>query len=606
MTSLLSRQLRIPVAMLVAVASVTGALAVTAKVPVKEFALDNGMKFLLVERPEATTVSAGWVAKVGSANEKPGITGISHLFEHMMFKGTRAIGTTDIERDLEVIEEQESIQERIRALYRVQQERWRRGDIDDPFAPENRPQELVELEREFQKLVDEQRELMVKNEFDKIYTEAGATGMNAGTNSDLTFYFITVPANKLELWFWMESDRLHNPVNREFYSERDVVHEERRLRTESTPTGRFDEQFDAMFWQSHPYSWPTVGWPSDLRMISKKQADDYYGTYYAANNLTAALVGNFDAEQVRQLAERYFGRLSRSPGPVPAVTTMEMPQLAEKRMAAECDCQPQVEIRYHTVPFMHRDSYALDVLGGLLSGRTGRLYKSLVLEDQIATSAFAGQSSNRWAGSFSMFAEAKGDANPEQLEQALYTELDRIVNEPIPAEELQKVKNGITANAFRRLESSFFLMLQLLIYDGLGDWGYINEWADRTLEVSAEDVKRVAGEYFDVNNRAAALYYRKPGANVAEVPEEIAALDDTSRATYEKLDSQRQQAVRMQLEQLRGVEDPETLRAGLAQLEARIGQVPPQFQDVMLLIEKLMQARLAELEAATSGSKGGE
>ena len=227
---------------------------------------------------------------------------------------------------------------------------------------------------------------MVKDEFDKIYTEAGASGMNAFTSNDITVYFITVPANKLELWFWMESERLLRPVFREFYSERDVVHEERRLRTESTPTGEFDELFEAMFWESHPYSWPVVGWPSDLEVYTLAQAKDYFATYYAPGNLTAALVGNFELDEVKDLAERYFGRLPSSGRSVPPdVVTLEMPQLAEKRMDASCDCQPQIEIRYHTVPFRHHDSYALDVLSGLLNGRSGRLYKSLVLDREIAS-----------------------------------------------------------------------------------------------------------------------------------------------------------------------------------------------------------------------------
>ncbi|MEO8197422.1 MAG: insulinase family protein, partial [Thermoanaerobaculia bacterium] len=233
-----------------------------AEVPVGEFTLENGMHFLVVSRPAQATVMGGWVAHVGSANERPGITGVAHFFEHMMFKGSRIIGTTDAVRDQEIMAEQEKLQERIRSEYARQRARFRKGEIDDPFAAANRTPELEKLEADFQKLVEEQRALMVKDEFDKIYTEAGASGMNATTNSDSTIYFITVPANKIELWFWMESERLLQPVFREFYSERDVVQEERRLRVESTPTGRFDEQLNAMFWTSHPYKWDAIGWMS--------------------------------------------------------------------------------------------------------------------------------------------------------------------------------------------------------------------------------------------------------------------------------------------------------------------------------------------------------
>jgi len=561
-----------------------------AEVPVEEFRLDNGMRFLLVRQPDKNTVAAGWVAHVGSANERPGITGLSHLFEHMLFKGSHTIGTTDIARDLAIIDQQEAIQEQLRAIYREQRERWRRGEIADPFDPQNRTPEQIELEQKFQALVEEQRTLMVKDEFDKIYNEAGATSMNAGTNTDITFYQIVVPANRLELWFWMESDRLLQPVFREFYSERDVVHEERRLRTESTPTGKFDEQFDAMFWQSHPYHWPVVGWPSDLRVISKQQADEYYATYYAPNNLTAALVGNFDPAQVRTLAERYFGRLQRGAQEPPDVVTLEMPQLAEKRMRAECDCQPQVEVRYHTTPFRNGDSYALDVLGGLLNGRTGRLYKGLVLGKEIAGFAGARQGSRKWGGSFSFLAEAKGEGTPEQLEAAWYEELRRIQDEPIPADELQKVKNKIAADSFRRLGNPFFLMIQLLIYDGLGDWTYLNTWSEPTLAVTEADVKRVAKTYFAPESRAVAAYFRKAGADAEQWPEEMTALPP-----------EQQQRVKAQIGQLKQMKDPAQLGAILEQLRQRKSGAPAEAQKAMGVIERWLESRIEELGKPAAG-----
>lgn len=556
-----------------------------ANVPVSSFELDNGMRFLLVRRPELTTVATGWVAHVGSANERPGITGLAHLFEHMLFKGTRTIGTTAAERDLEIVAEQERLQQRIRELYREQRERWRRGEVEDPFGPQSRSAELTELEQQLTALVEEQRGIMVKDELDRIYTEAGASGLNAGTTEDLTFYFITVPANKLELWFWMESDRLADPVFREFYSERDVVHEERRLRTESTPTGRFDELFNAMFWQAHPYGWPVVGWPSDLRVISKEEADRFFDLYYAPNNLTAVLVGNFDPEWVERQARRYFGRLERSEA-APDVVTLEPPQLAELRMRAECDCPPQVRVRYHTVPFRHGDSYALDVLQGLLSGRSGRLHKGLVLGQQIATGASAVQDSKKYAGYFEVSAEAKGEATPEQLEAAWYAELERLQQEPVPAEELQKVKNQIAADAFRRLENTFYLLLQLLWYDGLGDWTYLNDWADKTLAVTAADVQRVAREYFAPHNRSVGLYYRLAGTSAEALPPEVAELPPQAR-----------QMVEAQIRQLRQVTDPAQMEQIVTQIESQRGQVPEEMRAALEVILRVAQARLAELRA---------
>src|SRR5215510_14517359 len=186
----------------------------------------------------------------------------------------------------------------------------------------------------------------------------------------------------------MESDRLADSVFREFYSERDVVHEERRLRTESTPTGVYQEQFDAMFWQFSPYLWPVIGWTSDLFSYSREQADKYFNTYYRPNNLVGVIVGDFDPKQVKPTIQEYFGRLKRADDP-PPVVTLEMNQTVEKRMTAECDCQPQVEVRYHTVPFNHPDSFPLEIMAQLLNGRTGRLYKSMIEGKKIASAAQA-------------------------------------------------------------------------------------------------------------------------------------------------------------------------------------------------------------------------
>ncbi|MCA1607811.1 MAG: insulinase family protein, partial [Acidobacteria bacterium] len=323
--------------------------AAAQKVPVQEIVLDNGMRLLLVPRKGDPNVAAGWLARVGSVNERPGITGLSHLFEHMMFKGTHALGTKNIDENLKLIKEMDAVRAELRQQEQDLIRKARLGEISDTKDPKNRSERHQQLITKFEELTKREKELMVKDEFDRIYTTAGGSGMNAGTSNDFTVYFINVPANKLELWFWMESDRLRNPVFREFYSERDVVHEERRLRTDSTPTGKFDEQYESMFWQSSPYGWPVVGWPSDLEGITREEALDYFAVNYAPNNLTACLVGDVDPAHAKELAQKYFGRLPRGPRPPEPVRTREMPQLAEKRMIAYADTNPEVRIRYHTV-----------------------------------------------------------------------------------------------------------------------------------------------------------------------------------------------------------------------------------------------------------------
>jgi predicted Zn-dependent peptidase len=317
------------------------------------------MKLLLVVRHDSPTVTCGWVARVGSVNEPPGITGISHLFEHMMFKGTKVIGTKDYARDAEIRAQQDAIRAEMEKEYSVLREMQRRGEISgDIYDPANMTPRLKDLKSQIEKSYGAEKEVIVKEELDSIYTAQGASGVNAGTTEDQTFYFVTVPSNKLELWFWLESDRLLDPVFREFYSERDVVREERRLRTESTPTGKFEEAFEAMFWQSSPYSHPVVGWPSDVESITRAQAENYFGVYYAPNNITAALVGDFDADQALKLAEKYFGRIQRGKIPPPEMITAEMRQLAEKRFWPRPRPTPEVVVRYHAVPFNHKEMFA--------------------------------------------------------------------------------------------------------------------------------------------------------------------------------------------------------------------------------------------------------
>jgi len=479
------------------------------QVPVVEKTLANGMKLLLVERHDDAAVAGGWVAHVGSSNERPGITGIAHLFEHMMFKGTSVIGTTNYQRDLEIMAAQEKIRDQMRAEEAKMRAALRRGDIDDLAKLESKTERYKELEKQFNVLIAEHRQIIVKNEFDRIYRSGGGSGMNAFTSDDMTAYFINLPANKLELWMWMESERLLRPVFREFYAERDVVFEERRMRTESTPLGKFSETFNALFWESHPYGWPTVGWPSDIPAISKAQADEFYATYYAPQNITLILVGDLDVARATSLAAKYFSRIPAGKVAPPDVVTLEVKQPAEKRMNAEAETNPQVDILWHTVPFGHKDSYALEILGQLLSTSTGRLYKGLVLTNEVATEVWAHQMSQKWAGSFNAGGEARDGHTPEQVEAAIYAEIEKLQRDEIPAAELQKVKNNFAAGEYRRLNSNMSILMNLIHNDGNGHWQEINEAGVKVQAVTAADVQRIARQYFTKENRAVGIYTRK-------------------------------------------------------------------------------------------------
>jgi predicted Zn-dependent peptidase len=490
------------------------------QVAVEEFRLENGMEFLLVPRKDQpNVVSAGWVARVGSVNERPGITGISHFFEHMMFKGTDTIGTRDPKKDARFRAEQKAIRDEINDIvWTKQYDRYFKGDIDDPWNPANDTQALRVLRARLDELVKAQQGrgsggeaagTIVKDEFDQVYTRGGGSGMNAFTSNDITCYFITVPSNKLELWAWMESDRLNGSVFREFYSERDVVHEERRLRTESTPTGKFEEQFDAMFWASSGYSWPVIGWTSDLNSYTFEQAQEYWNVYYRPGNLFGVLVGDFDPAEAKSLITKYFSRLKPGEREPPPVVTLEVQQLAEQRMIAAGEFPPAIDIRYHTVPAGHVDSYALDMLAEILNERTGRLYAGLVEGRGIAAAASAYSDTRKYAGLFAVSAQTRGDATPEDLEQAWYEELAKLQAEEVPDRELRKVKNRVAAGNFRKLESNMHLFIQLAFTEALLDWREINEGPAKYEAVTAADIRRVAKKYFDSTNRSVAIYRRK-------------------------------------------------------------------------------------------------
>jgi zinc protease len=319
-----------------------------------------------------------------------------------------------------------------------------------------------------------------------------------------------------------------------------------------------------------------------------EEALKYWNIYYRPNNLCGVVVGDFNPSEVKDTITRYFSRLTRGEQSPPPVVTLEVPQLAEMRMNAECDCQPSVEVRYHTVPFRHKDSYALDVLSAVLNGRTGRLYKSMVEGGEIASSATAQQDSRKYAGFFSFSAEVKGDTDPRELEAAWYAELKKLQDAPVPANELQKVKNQFAASNFRRLKSNFFLLVQLGYAEGLGGWEEINDAPKKIDAVTAEDVQRVARDYFSEKNRSVATYRRKAGAAAAEADAELASLPAPMQAQ-----------ARAAAAQIAKETDLEKLKGGLAQMQAQAAQIPPQMKPMVDYIMSKVEKRIAELEAGT-------
>ncbi|MEW6411907.1 MAG: pitrilysin family protein [Candidatus Zixiibacteriota bacterium] len=550
--------------------------ATAQNIDAKEYRLDNGMQVLMVERHESPTIMASIFAKVGSANEITGITGISHLFEHMMFKGTETIGTKDIVRDREIMAQLDSLRALMRTEERIMREQLRRGEIDDLYDPVSKTPRYREIEKVFDSLILEQRQLIIKDQLDELYSKNGGFFLNAFTSEDMTGYLVRLPKNKIELYMWLESDRFNNPVFREFYSERDVVREERRLGVESTPTGLIEEDFLSMFWKSSSYHWDVIGWPSDLGSITRAQADQYFETYYAPNNLVMILVGDLEPDKMIKMVKEYFERIPRGKVDPPDVTTLEEKQYGEKRLLAEAESSPKAEIWYHTVAWKHPDSYPLEVLAGIMSGKTGRLYKKLVDEKGIAKSSGGGggrmmpgddlavganQDSRKYAGAFQMSAEAVSGVRAEQLEEAMYEMIEDLKTNPVAEEELQKVKNQLMVQKIRFMDimSGIGILFYLGQNAAYGDWTEANNGLKKMELVTADDIMRVANKYFADDQRNVLIINSKETAGGQEMQE--AGEDDQFNQKVTMINSMTdatklQQMIAMVSMQLDKIEDP--------------------------------------------------
>lgn len=456
--------------------------------------LDNGLTLLVYERPEAPVVSFFTHVDVGSAQEVPGITGLAHMFEHMAFKGTSKVGTRDYEAEKKALAK---VDETYAAYDR---ERRNRSGAD--------PQRKAELEKAFEEAQKEAEAYVVKNEFGEIIDREGGVGLNAFTNADTTGYLFSLPANKVELWAYLESERFLDPVFREFYKERAVVMEERRMRTESQPIGRLVEQTLATAFSAHPYRQPTVGYMSDLQSFTRQDAERFHSIHYVPSNITVAVVGDVKAKQILPLLRKYFGRLPARPAP-PVLRTEEPPQTAEKILKMPDTAQPIYLEGYHRPPTIHPDAVVYDAIADLLStGRTSRLYRSLIRDKKIAAGAAA---FNDFPGAkypnLLVFygAPTPGHTN-EEVQSAIRAEIERLKTEPVGEDELRMVKTRAKANLVRSLDSNMGIARQIATYQAQhGDWRELFRTVDKIDKVTSEDILRVSRSTFVAKNRTVAM-----------------------------------------------------------------------------------------------------
>lgn len=464
-----------------------GLESMASKVKVKT--LSNGMKFIVLERHEAPVVYFHVYADVGSANESYGITGISHLLEHMAFKGTKTVGTKNYEEEAKILDEMDNLYARIRA---------------EEEKPHPNEAALKEMKEEFEQLRLKAKEYVVTDEFSDLLMQEGDRSVNAYTSSDATQYINSLPSNKVEFWMAITSDRFLNPVFREFYKERDVVMEERRLSVETRPLGRLMEDFLAVAFKAHPYHHEVVGHMSDLQAITRQDIKDYFQKYYNPSNLTVAIVGDVDPEEVFSLADLYFGRIPGRGKPEP-VRTKEPEQWGERRIEVEALAQPFLLMGYHRPSVRHEDNYPLEALASILGeGRSSRLHQRLVKEAQVAIECgvINGFPGDKFANLIVFYAVPARGHKVEDCLSLIEEETEKIKQELPSEDELIKYQRQAAMNLLQQMKSHS-QMAALLTYADvvLGDWHELFRQLDKINAVTRADVQRVATRYLIKKNR---------------------------------------------------------------------------------------------------------
>jgi predicted Zn-dependent peptidase len=463
--------------------------------------LDNGLTVIILERPEAPVFSYSTVVNAGSAQDFAGSTGMAHMFEHMAFKGNDIIGTSDWTAEKAALAKVEE------AYLAYDRERRREVGRDEA--------KVKEAEKMWRDAIAAADKFVVTDEFTKLVERVGGVGLNAGTATDFTVYFFSLPSNRFELWAYLESERYRAPFLREFYKERDVVMEERRMRVDSSPVGRLIEQFMAAAYIAHPYGIRGIGWMSDLQSFSATDAIDFYRKYYVPANMVIAIVGDVKASEAMPIVEKYFSRLPKAPAPEP-LRTVEPPQRSERTVIIRDTAQPIYIEGYKRPAATHPDDAVYTAMQMLLwQGRTSRLYKSLVRDKKLAVQAsgFNAFPGEKYPSLFTFLVVPSAGKTATEMTEPLRAEIERLKTEDVSAEDLQSVKTRAKAQLLRQLDSNSGLARQLAGAQTLrGDWRELFREVEKIDKVTAADIRRVANEVFVANNRTVGMIERQAPA----------------------------------------------------------------------------------------------
>ncbi len=448
------------------------------RLSVRDTVLPNGLRILIHEDHSVPTVACRLFYATGSVHEHPGGTGIAHMLEHMLFKGTRRVGITDSTTDAKYLPVIDSLDEARRVvLDNGDSASWKRlsSSMDSVNA----------LHRRF----------FVKDELWQVYQRAGGTDLNAFTTDMGTAYHVTLPRNRVELYFWLESDRMQNAVMRDFYAERDVVREERRMRYENRPEGRYWETLDAMFWGAHPYGIPTIGWPSDIEHYRRSQVQEHYDRFYGPKNAVLVLAGDVSADSAFRLAARYFGPIHKG-ADFPKVITEDPEPVGQKRFVSIRDnARPSIDILFPVPAIQSTQSPAFEILEGVLSGAAGRLEPILVDSLRLCTEVGAGHRAQAYASQFEISAMPAQGADPQQIERIIWEEIGKLRDSLLSQREVQRVKNRITASNVARLRSQEAVASDLGFMALYGDWKMVQTYPAAVQEQTTESVRAAASKW---------------------------------------------------------------------------------------------------------------
>ena len=486
-------------ALLVAVPATAGG---GVELDVQEHTFDNGLTLLLIERHQVPTVAVCLTYRVGSADEPAGSTGIAHFLEHLYDKGTPMLGTTDPVLEQKLIAQKDEVMAALRAERR---------------RPDAGAERIKALEARYAALKAEHSAIIVSGEIDKLLLKAGENNKNATTSVDRTNYFMSLPANRLELWCAVFSQIMRGPVFREFYEEQQVILEERRMRVDTSAGGSLWEALQIATYTGHPYHHPIIGWAGDIANFTREEVTAFYTRYYAPNRAILSIVGDVTFDEATALVEKYFGDIPSQPPP-PERRTAEPASRGEKTVTVEFDAQPMAYSSWLTVPLNHPDYIVFDVMSEILSGgRTTRLYKRLVEQDQLAVSIWCGILDWRDTNMFLYGTTPKAPHTAQEVDAAVLDEFEKLKAEPAGERELQRAKNQLAAGFVRTMESNLGLAKLLGEYEVTIGWEFLGDYVAKTDAVTAADVQRVARTYLNRTNRTlATLVPKKPDA--AEQP----------------------------------------------------------------------------------------